>query len=111
VNTKKPSENNSFLAEVFQHILSISKGECEIEDAHLALLENEEEKMNILAGLKMLHEDLELYKKDYKQKLDADYQMRVLQKKNEELEQFNYMASHDLKEPLRSIVSFSSLLI
>jgi len=111
MDSKAQSKHKLFLDDVFQHILSVSNGESTITDSDLEALESEEEKRNILAGLKLLHEDLELYKREYKQKLDAEYQLRILQKKNEELEQFNYMASHDLKEPLRSIISFSALLM
>jgi signal transduction histidine kinase len=35
---------------------------------------------------------------------------RQLKASNQELERFTYIASHDLKEPLRNIVSFSSLI-
>lgn len=34
----------------------------------------------------------------------------ALESKNKELEQFTYITSHDLQEPLNSIISFSSLL-
>ena len=38
------------------------------------------------------------------------FHIQKLQKNNKELEEFNYVASHDLQEPLRSLCSFSTLL-
>ncbi len=98
-----------FLDDVFEHILWISKGDCKISNNDLKEV-TDEKKLNILSGLKMLHEDLDLYKKDYKKKIEADYKLKILEKKNTQLEQFNFMASHDLKEPLRNIKNFSQLL-
>lgn len=57
-------------------------------------------------------------KRNYNQQLQKEVKIRtqefekaniLLSKSNEELNQFNNILSHDLKEPLRSIVGFSSL--
>ncbi|MEZ4775510.1 MAG: PAS domain-containing protein [Bacteroidia bacterium] len=50
--------------------------------------------------------DITQEKEAEKQKIKA----RQLELKNKELEQFAYIASHDLKEPLRTIMSFTGLL-
>ncbi|HEV7898682.1 MAG TPA: ATP-binding protein [Planosporangium sp.] len=46
---------------------------------------------------------------DVNHQLEA--QNRVLARSNEELQRFAYVASHDLQEPLRKIISFSGLLV
>ncbi|MFD0964222.1 ATP-binding protein [Pseudofulvibacter geojedonensis] len=43
-------------------------------------------------------------------KIEIEEINRQLNEKNKELEQFTYLTSHDLQEPLNSIISFSSLL-
>ena len=95
---------------IFEQILVISKGECDITDEILS--ENtDNEHFNILSGLQMLHEDLALYKEEIKAKMEAELRLEALQKRNEELAQFNYITSHDLQEPLRTIQSFTDLLV
>lgn len=43
-------------------------------------------------------------------KQNQEIRLEALEKKNEEFKTFNYTVAHDLKEPLRSISSFSELL-
>ena len=59
------------------------------------------------------------FKKKYNEQLEESIKKRTkeleasnidLKKSNEELERFAYIASHDLKEPLVNIISFSGLL-
>jgi signal transduction histidine kinase len=42
--------------------------------------------------------------------LQLEVQNKILINKNQELERFTYIASHDLQEPLLSLISFSKLL-
>ena len=49
-------------------------------------------------------EELNLAKEELRQSVDE------LKEKNQELDEFTYVASHDLQEPVRKLISFSKLL-
>jgi len=53
---------------------------------------------------------LDITKKKEAEELLSSKYVKKLEDKNKELEQFSYIASHDLQEPLRTITSFSDLL-
>lgn len=53
---------------------------------------------------------LDITQKKEAEELLASKYVKKLEDKNKELEQFSYIASHDLQEPLRTIASFSDIL-
>ncbi len=62
---------------------------------------------NAISGYSFIGTDLTAYKEAEKQ---IQKYTQDLQHSNQELERFAYIASHDLKEPLRTVSSFMTLL-
>lgn len=83
----------------------------QLQDANVLLKQENsyrrraEERANEHANsLEQLNEDLLLIREDMAKTLVE------LEQRNQELDEFNFIASHDLQEPVRKLISFSKLL-
>ncbi len=75
-----------------------------MKEQNFQLEKAKEEMAHVLNDLSLAKSDLE------NQTIQLEATRRKLEKSNKELEQFAYVASHDLQEPLRKIIAFGDLL-
>ncbi len=107
----RSTENRTydFTESILNHCLEIARGKCSI--THDMIIESGSEKHGqILYALHCMHEQIVDSAKIEAKRIQIEYDAKLLIEKNRELEQFAYKASHDLKEPIRTIFSFSQLL-
>ena len=98
--------------EILKRENEISARDREIDQLHKQVLSG-----GILLLILLLFGILWLYKKQKRNNLlleeknnEIEKQNRQLERSNADLQQFAYIASHDLKEPLRNIGSYASLI-
>ncbi len=105
----KNTKDRNITNEILNHILEITSGKCSITEKSI-LEEKNEDLQLILGGLLHMHEDFQLQVSKLKKNEQLEKLNSQLTAKNREMEQFAYIASHDLQEPVRTISNFAKLL-
>ncbi|MES2517434.1 MAG: ATP-binding protein, partial [Bacteroidota bacterium] len=96
INTKKSYS--------FQHRLIDMDGVEKTVNTKGWVVEDEENKVVRFIGNTVDITEMKIYEKE------LEYKVEELNRSNQELEQFAYIASHDLQEPLRKITAFGDRL-
>ncbi len=105
----KNSSDRNITEEILNHIFEITSGKCSITEEGI-LKEKNKDLQLILSGLLHLHEDFQFQVQKLKKNEQLEKLNNQLTAKNREMEQFAYIASHDLQEPVRTISNFAQLL-
>lgn len=95
-------------------VIGISRDLSELQQAESALQQARDQEIRVQERTKELSEANGALQVEIAERKEAERKLQQLmldlQRSNQELEQFAYLASHDLQEPLRAVMGYTELL-